>query len=83
VAASHVETNSESVNVGEGVVSSAVTKTCASGVLLGGGASLSGAKAAIQSSNPIANGWSAAAIGTGSGNSGSQTLTVYVVCSGP
>jgi hypothetical protein len=60
-----------------------VTKTCASGVLLGGGASLSGTKAAIQSSNPITNGWSATAVGTGSGSSGNQTLTVYVVCSGP
>jgi len=84
VAASHIETNTATVNVAEGVVSTAVTKTCASGILLGGGASLTGGtKAAIQSSNPIANGWSAAAVGTGSGSSGSQTLTVYVVCSGP
>jgi hypothetical protein len=57
-----------------------------SGVRLGGGASLSGTKAAIQSSGPTStppNGWSAAAVGTGSGSSGNQTLTVYVVCSGP
>jgi hypothetical protein len=64
-----------------------VTKTCASGVLLGGGASLDGTKAAIQSSNPTAGGagggWAAKAVGTGSGSSGNQTLTVYVVCSGP
>jgi hypothetical protein len=60
-----------------------VTKTCASGVLLGGGASISAVKAAIQSSNPITDGWSAVAVGTGSGNSGNFTLTVYVVCSGP
>jgi hypothetical protein len=52
-------------------------------VLLGGGASLNGTKAAIQSSNPIAGGWSAVAVGTGQGNSGTQTFTVYVVCSGP
>ena len=71
------------MNVAEGVVSTAVTKTCASGILLGGGASLNGAKAAIQSSNPIANGWSATDVGTGSGSSGSQTLEVYVVCSAP
>jgi hypothetical protein len=71
------------VSVAEGVVSSAVTRTCASGIMLGGGASLSGTKAAVQSSNPIANGWSAVAVGTGSGSPVSQTLTVYVVCSGP
>gem|GEM_PF-6868012 len=71
------------MNLLEGAVSAPLTQTCASGILLGGGASLSGAKAAVQSSNPIANGWSAAAVGTGPGSSGSQTLTVYVVCSGP
>jgi hypothetical protein len=71
------------VNIGEGDVSAAVTKTCASGTLVGGGASLNGTKAALQSSNPIANGWSATAVGTGVGNSGTQTLTVYVVCTGP
>jgi hypothetical protein len=71
------------VNVTEGGVSAALTKTCSSGVLLGGGASLSGTKAAIQSSNPVASGWSASAVGTGNGASGNQTLTVYVVCSGP
>jgi hypothetical protein len=70
--------------VNEGAVSPPLTKTCASGVLLGGGASLTGGtKAAIQSSNPITNGWSAQVVGTGPGNSGNQTLTVYVVCSGP
>jgi hypothetical protein len=63
-------------------VSAPVTRTCGSGVLLGGGASLNGSKAAIQSSNPISNGWSATAVGTGPGNSGNQSLTVYVVCSG-
>jgi hypothetical protein len=55
--------------------------------MLGGGASLSidgsaGQNAAIQSSNPIANGWSAAAVGTGP-TPVPQTLTVFVVCSGP
>jgi hypothetical protein len=70
--------------VNEGAVSPPLTKTCASGVLLGGGASLTGGtKAAIQSSNPITSGWSAQVVGTGPGNSGNQTLTVYVVCSGP
>jgi Collagen triple helix repeat (20 copies) len=82
VAASHVETASATINVAQGVVSPAVSHTCLSGVMLGGGASLSGTKAAIHSSNPIANGWSADAVGTGSGASGNQTLTVYVVCSG-
>jgi hypothetical protein len=82
VAASHVETASATINVGQGVVSPVVSHTCLSGVLLGGGASLNGTKAAIHSSNPIANGWSADAVGTGTGSSGNQTLTVYVVCSG-
>jgi hypothetical protein len=71
------------VQLNEGDVSAPLTKTCASGVLLGGGASLSGTKAAIQTSQPVTNGWTAKAVGTGPGNSGSQTLTVYVVCSGP
>lgn len=83
VAASHVETASTTINLAQGAVSAAVSHTCVSGVMLGGGASLSGTKAAIHSSNPIANGWSAAAVGTGTGMSGNQTLTVYVVCSGP
>jgi hypothetical protein len=69
--------------VTEGQVSATLTKTCGTGVRVGGGASLDGTKAAVQSSNPIANGWSAAAVGTGSGASGNQTLTVYVVCTGP
>jgi hypothetical protein len=60
-------------------------------VLLGGGAQISGAatttpKAAIHSSYPTAAGtsgsWTADAIGTGNGNSGSQTITAYVICSG-
>jgi hypothetical protein len=51
--------------------------------MLGGGASLSGADAAIHSSNPVANGWSATAIGTDGGVAPEQTLTVFVVCSGP
>jgi hypothetical protein len=82
VANSHIESANASILLGVGDVSDAVTKTCASGVLLGGGAGLSGGKAAIQSSNPISNGWSAKAVGVGPGSSGTQTLTVYVVCSG-
>jgi hypothetical protein len=83
LAATHIETNTATVALNEGDVSTAVTKTCASGVLLGGGASLDGTKTAIQSSNPIANGgWSAKAVGTGKDPAVSQTLTVYVVCSG-
>jgi hypothetical protein len=60
-----------------------VTKTCDTGIMLGGGASLSGTNAAIRSSRPIASGWSASAIGTGPGTAPEQTLTVFVVCSGP
>ncbi|HEX4527326.1 MAG TPA: hypothetical protein VH108_11375 [Gaiellaceae bacterium] len=67
----------------EGTVSAAVTKTCETGIMLGGGASLSGTNAAIQASNPIQGGWSASAVGTGPGDAPAQTLTVYVVCSGP
>jgi hypothetical protein len=57
--------------------------TCATGVLLGGGASLNGTGAAIQSSNPISGGWSAQSVGLISGSLATETLTVYVVCSGP
>jgi len=75
------------VTLDEGAVSGPITKTCDTGIMLGGGASLSigadaGANAAIQSSNPIANGWSASAVGTGP-TAVTQTLTVFVVCSGP
>jgi len=71
------------VTPAEGAVTPAVTKTCDTGIMLGGGASLSGFNAAIQSSSPIAGGWSAAAVGTGPGDAAAQTLTVFVVCSGP
>jgi hypothetical protein len=74
-------------NVGEGVVSASATATCTSGVLLGGGAEISAVKAAIHDSHPTSAGtggaWTANAIGTGSGSSGSGTITAYVICSGP
>jgi hypothetical protein len=72
------------VTLEQGAVSGPVIQTCDTGVMLGGGASLSSdaANAAIQSSNPIINGWSASAVGTGP-TAVTQTLTVFVVCSGP
>jgi hypothetical protein len=51
--------------------------------MLGGGASLSGTNSAIHSSGPVAAGWTATATGTGPGPAPEQTLTVFIVCSGP
>jgi hypothetical protein len=71
------------VSPAEGAVSEPVAKTCDSGVMLGGGASLSGTNSAIHSSGPVAAGWTATATGTGPGPAPEQTLTVFIVCSGP
>jgi hypothetical protein len=53
-------------------------------MLLGGGASITGRKAALAQSRPGSTGrnWVARAIGTGPGMSGTDTLTAYVICSG-
>jgi hypothetical protein len=76
-------------SVGEGTVSANATAgPCTTGVLLGGGGQFTTAtKAALHDSYPTGGGttgtWVVNFVGTGTGASGSTTLTAYVICSGP
>ena len=69
-------------NPAAGALTGVATVSCATGKAVGGGASVtqgSGAKGAVATSFPTANGWSASAIVTVAGG-GSISITPYVIC---